>query len=224
MTEPLTFDENAQKNLLTFTEVESRLVEQAARRVAHQYWRYMVTVEDCKSEIYLWLYSDRGRKNVERWLANEPQQTTRIRRTFLDRAKAYAEKMKAEKLGYDESDVHWYNASQVVALLPLALDPEYAGDGAMDYDRQSPKTEGGRTKKDPALLGDVQTMVVDVRRAISLLDTHVELALHAGSAGEALYDSAVESVVQFLGGPKAFVGRRRVINNAHAQAVTREND
>lgn len=208
------------RELVTKEEVETRFVKFAARKVARQYSRWGVTYEDCSQEILCWYYSDRGQQNIERWLANDPQQTSRIRYTFQDRARAYAESEKAQKLGYDVEDVQWYSPSIIEALLPLALDGTYDGQLQPDYDRQSGKS-GGRTKKDPAEGGDVMAMVVDVRRALSALPVWVELAVWTNEPGSALHDSAVEAVVQYLGGPRPFTGRRRVKSNAQADAETR---
>lgn len=205
---------------VTYEDVETKYVEFVARKVYSQYWRYLVTHDDLRQEIFVYLYSEKGQKDVNRWLNHDPQQTSRIRFTFQDKAKAYAERLKAQKLGYDIDDIHWYSTNQILALMPLALDQDYDGTGPLDYERAGNSAEQPRTKKDPALTGDIQAMVMDVRCAITALDNWVELSLVTSEPGESLYDSAVEAVVQYLGGPRPFTGRRKVTTNSAAQAKT----
>lgn len=198
------------------------MADSAARYVASFYGNYLVTYEDCRSEISVWLYSEDGKQWVERRLNRTPQQITRIRWKLRAIAKRYAEKMKAEKVGYDPDDVHWYTNTQIVALMPLVLDETFTGTGVPDFDDDKPRTDGPRAKKNPAELGDLQAMVLDIRLAIDGLPEWVSLAVMFQQPGEELYDSAIGAILQYLGGPKDFVGRRRVMTNAEAQARTGE--
>lgn len=207
---------------ITFEDVSDRYVDTAARRVATQYGRYLVTFEDCKQEIYLWLYSQAGQRYVNQRLRKEKQQTTRIRYKLQSVAKTYAEKMKAEKVGYDPDDVHWYSTTQIVALMPLVLDDTFDGNGVPDYDTERVTDNGPRAKKNPAELGDLNAMVMDVRMAISKLPAEAELILLDSEPSEPAYDSVIENILNILGGPKDYVGRRRVMSNAEGQA--RVND
>lgn len=213
--------ETNEKPLMTFEDVTGRLINQVAGKVSAMYSRYLVTYDDVKSELMVWIYTPKNAERVEGWLANEPQQTTRVRYALQDAAKAYAEKMKAEKLGYDESDIHWYSVSQVAALLPLALDPTYDGTGPLDIDRTSSQTGMPKAKKDPGTTGDLMTMVMDVRLALSNLNAWVEFALVTEPPGSSVYDSAIEAVVAYLGGPRTGLGTRRVMTNAEAHAKMR---
>lgn len=206
---------------VTKQEVEEKFIPYAARTVAYKYARWGVSVDDCKSEILTWYYSDKGQKNITRWLSNDPQQTTRIRYTFTDLARRYAEAEKAQRLGYDPEDVQWYSASLVEALLPLALDPTFDGTGSLDYDQPENRSRGSRSKKDPAENNDLLAMVVDVRRALDGLGDWVREGVCDSEPGVPLHDSAVEAIVAFLGEPRPFTGRRSVKSNAQAQAETR---
>jgi len=189
-------------NPVTYSDVETKFVLQAARSVASRYWRYGVTTEDLKQEIYLWLYSERGQKNVARWLANDPQQTSRIRHTFIDTARRYAEQEKALKVGYDYEDIHWYTLNQVVGLLPLALDDTFDGALTIDQDRTVDVNAGIRSKKNPAEGNDLLVMVLDVRRAIKAVGNDPT------------------AIVNYLGGAKPKLGDRKVTTNAAALART----
>jgi hypothetical protein len=215
MTEPLT--------PLTFEDVITKMVSPAGYYVAGHYKRYLVTPDDCKQEIYLWAYSDTGKRWIEKRLERDPQQTTRIRYKLRSVAKSYAEKMKAEKVGYSVDDIHWYSTTQIVALLPLALDDTFDGFGLPDYDSEKPKSDSPRTKRNLAETGDLTVMVLDIRRALKTLDAWVLDAVILHQQGESPYDAAVTEILHHLGGPKEYVGKRRSINNAQAQARTGEN-
>jgi hypothetical protein len=207
---------------VTFEDVTERFVSAAARRVASQYGRYLVTYEDCSQEIYLWLYSAAGKKYVTQRLQKEPQQTTRVKYKLQAVAKAYAEKMKAEKIGYDPDDIHWYSATQIVALMPLVLDDTFDGSGQPDYDIDRVTDNGPRAKKNPAEMGDLLAMVVDIRKAISELPLEAEVRLREGAPSEPAYDAVIDYLLHLLGGPREFVGRRRPMSNAAAQAKVSE--
>lgn len=208
------------KVFYTKEDILTRFPEQVAKKIAYQYKRYLVEKDDVLSEINVWLYSEKGQRDIDRWLNHEPQQVSRIRYEMQDQGKKYAERMKAEKLGYDVDDIHYYNTAQVLAILPLALDESYDGSGPLDYTRQSRTDNSVRGKQDPATGGDILSMVCDVRRALARLDSWVELSVRTSAPGNSGYESAVEAIVQYLGGPKSYVGRRRVISNAEAQATT----
>ena len=204
------------KKTYTFEDVATSFAGQAARAVFTRYARWGVTLDDCLSEIHLYLYG-KGKRNVDRWLANDPQQTTRINREFYAAAQSFAEKAKAEAVGYDVDDVLWYSPSLVEALMPLALDPTFTGEINIQKhpDEYQPKTKPNHKEG-----GDLLAMVLDVRRAIDALP-EIELDLRTSNPDDSIYQSGLMGVVNYLGGPTPFVGRRRVLSNAEAQAVTR---
>lgn len=202
-----------------YEDVETTFLQQAARYVHARYRKYGVTLDDCTQEIWCWLSSKKGQTNVKRWLANDPQQTTRIRRSMTDVAIAMAEKEKAAVAGYDTEDVQWYSPSMVKALLPLALDVTYDGQVGPDWENPTGKTPG-RSKANPAHGNEILASVVDIRRALSSLDVWVTAAVARGP-DYAMYDSAVEAVVGWLGGPSPYVGSRKAMTNSAAQAITR---
>jgi hypothetical protein len=207
------------RNVYLWSDVETAFVRRAASSVYSRYSRF-VSLEDLTQECYVWLYG-KGLKSVNRWLANDPQQTTRISRELYACAQGYAQQEKALKLGYDISDVTWYSPSLVEALLPLALDSTYDGTGQMDQE-DADNNHGGKSKKDPSEGGDVLAMVMDLRRAFKALP-EIELELMTGEAGSSSWESGLMAVVNYLGGEKALVGNRKVISNAHAQALTTGN-
>lgn len=180
----------------SYENVTTSFLYKAANYTAGRYRHYGVTVDDCAQEVYLWLAGD-GEARVLRWLASSPQQTTRIYMTFLDRMKRYAEKEKAHRAGYHPDDVKWYTTGLIETILPLALE---------DAD------------EDLQIDGDFLVMVIDVRKAIEALHL-VEYFRHNDNRAPG-WDENTQRVVDYLGGNRSYIGRRSVISNSTAMAIT----
>jgi hypothetical protein len=184
----------------TFEEIHI-FVAKAARLLGHRYSRWGVDADDVNQELWLWVLSHETR--IRKWLASEPQQTTRIFRSLYDYGSKYAEKEKAQRLGYHQDDVQWYTPSLVESLLPFALEGEWNGLVA----------EHGEAKQN----WDLITMVQDVRKAMD--KTHTYHTLRNLNPGDGAYEDAVRAVVDALGGTRSYTGRRKVISNSTAQHI-----
>lgn len=204
----------------SFEDVATRFVRKAANYTAHRYRLYNVEAEDVQQELFVWLFGE-GRSRVERWLANDPQQTTRIYRSLLDRALGYAEKEKAIKCGYEVDDITWYTPSMVEALLPLAMDSTYSG---LQGKVGEAETSGRRSGKAPNEGGDLLAGVMDIRRAVDSCPDWVGDTFLHHEPGAVGWDEAVQTVINYLGGERPYLGRRRPMSNAQAQAITREQE
>lgn len=193
--------------LYTFEDTE-QLARKAAASVANRYRMHGTDYDMALSDIHEWQYTPRHRSKIERWLASSPQQTSRIYWSFVSAAQKHAERRKAEMHGYDVDDIEWYTPQLVASLLPLALDPHYDGMATPDRERQVDLNENAaRRTPNHAETGNTLAQVMDIRRAITVVGS----------------DPA--AIVNYLGGPRPYVGRRRVISNATAQAMTgREYD
>lgn len=179
----------------TWDDLERAFIPKAANWAANRYRHYGVTYADVTGELYVWLYG-KGKQRVERWLGNEPQQTTRIYTSLLDVAKGYAEAEKAAYLGYAIEDVTWYTPAIVEALLPYAKNPNWTGEAEQaEVKSRNPKPLHER--------GDFLAMVMDVRRALSTCG------------------SDVNAIVDYLGERRPnSIGSRKAMSNAQARAIT----
>lgn len=200
----------------TFDETE-QLARKAAGQVARSYGRHGTDYDTALSDIHEWMYTPRHRDKIGRWLASSPQQTSRIYWSFISAAQKPAERRKAEMHGYDVDDIDWYTPQLVKSLLPLALNPNYDGMATPDREGKVDLNEKA-AKRTPnyAETGDTLAQVMDIRRAIAGLPSWVVV----GVSTDEISASSVEAIVQYLGGPRPFVGRRRVVSNATAQAMT----
>lgn len=99
------------------------------------------------------------------------------------------------ELGYDPDDQFYYSRKLVAELLPLAVaGPEPPARGLTD-------TPGG--KGDPAEGGSMLAMIVDVRRALSLMGAGRRAAIEGGvTAGQEPYAVDLDLIVELLGGPR----------------------
>lgn len=182
----------------TFEHISTLFVRKAANYTGHRYRLYGVEADDVAQEIYVWLYGD-GKAKVERWLEGSPQQTTRIYRSMLDKALQYAEQEKAVKVGYRPDDVFWYTASSVEGLMPLVLDATFV--------------------QEHGVIGELITMVVDIRRVMNEYDTEFFMQ---NDDSHPMWADHLRMIVDKLGGNRPYVGRRRAMSNAHSQAITSE--
>lgn len=180
-----------------FADIAAAFTNKAASYVAWRYRHYLVDRDDVMQELYVWLYGE-GRVKVEKWLANEPQQTTRIYRSLLDVGIGYAEQEKAVKVGYKIDDIYWYSPSQVTGLMPLVLDATFV-------------QENGH-------VGELITMVIDIRRVLGTGELYDYFMNHTDT--DLAWDDNVQTVIDRLGGDRVYVGRRKAMSNARSQAIT----
>lgn len=190
------------------------LVFKAAGIASGRYHRYGVTFEDFTNEIYAWLYEHRAK--VRGWLNAKPQRTTRIFRSFLDVALHYGEIEKAARVGYDPEDVTWYSPSLVEGLLPLALDDEFYPEMIQESD------QGGKlsTRKPPSEGDDLLVRVLDIRRALDKTGLRDWFMEHEPAIDD-IWTGRIGQLVDYLGGERPYVGRRKPLTNSEAQAITR---
>lgn len=198
----------------TYEQAVDIFTKKASGYVARRYRNYGVEFDDASQEIYLWLL-DGGEKKVRRWLSKSPQQTTRVYMSMLDVAMSYAEQEKALRAGYDVDDVFWYTPSLIEGLLPLALDESFAPEDINELEQLG----GGKRKaKQPAEGGNLLATVLDIRRALE--GTKLVPYFTACDADHPSWPDNVQELVDWLGGNKPTLGRRRAISNAHAVAIT----
>lgn len=96
------------------------------KTLASEYQRKytMVEQEDIAQELWLWFVAH-PRKYKE-WSALESKDRDRlIARSLRNAAIDYCEHQKAKKIGYDKSDLYYYDASVIEAFLPSIISESY---------------------------------------------------------------------------------------------------
>lgn len=124
-------------------------------------YRDFVDVDDLRSEAAVWWYGP-GQKYLDAYLT-EDENHVRLRRSIWRHCARWAEGEKATQSGYHPDDQLRYRTSEILAILPTALDPEGT-------------PEGGSVREGPAAKGNLAeggimlAVLVDVRRALGHLD------------------------------------------------------
>jgi hypothetical protein len=127
----------------------------------HRRWGEHVPLDDLMSEAAVWWYGP-GQTYLPAYLA-EDLNHVRLRRSIWRWCARYAEAEKAQQVGYEPVDQVVYSTREVLALIPLAMDPEGipGGGGVAD--------DGPKAKPNLAESGDVVAALIDVRRALDSL-------------------------------------------------------
>lgn len=141
--------------------VES-LVLPTVRDVSSRWGEY-VDMDDLMQEAALWWYLPNTQKYLPTYL-EEDAAYVRLRRSIWRYVARYAEKEKGEKVGYHWTDQLNYRPTEIVALLPLALDPDGVPEaGVADL-------SGVRVHGNLAEGGTTLAALIDIRRALHALE------------------------------------------------------
>ena len=115
--------------------------------VASEYHRkfHMVEFEDIQQTLYAW-FTEHPNKLDEWESIGEKDAKNLIYRSLRNQALDYCQKWKAKSLGYDVSDLYYYESDVVEALLPAVLRNEYGVTHKLNLGRPgrpSAPSEGG---------------------------------------------------------------------------------
>lgn len=195
----------------------------------------VVELLDLRQELYVWLLTHQ--EKVHQW-SQEPLGDKRLAKSLRRVARAYSLNEKALRGGYDLSDVHFYSVGSLRELLVDAFfqDRWISGNTSLDPDKV----------KSHALVNegmDRVAMLVDVMVGVRKLNEGDRALLYQTYGMDETTPAMVADVYQItpealasrlarcltrlqktLGGPKPdtdWVGKRRVVSNATALAVTR---
>ena len=211
------------------------VVQQVATETKRQF--PIVERDDLVQEGWLWLAEHT--EKLDEWGTGKGAMG-RVAKALRRRLRAYALKEKAAKTGYDFEDVYFYSTGLLRELIPQALDRTV-------WVEPGVAAETGKISRtgDPAEGGNRIAMLCDVRASLEagseadkellwtvfgLCMPEDEYAMHLEITVEALrtrVHRAVQRVQRRLGGPKPdgpYVGTRRSISNAQAQAITRNQE
>lgn len=127
--------------------------------VASEYRKkfYMIELEDIKQTLYQWFLQHPNK--LDTWEAiGEKDAKNLIYRSLRNEALDYCQRWKAKSIGYDVSDLYYYEADMVEALLPLVLMGDYGVTHKLNLGRT------GRPSA-PAEGGNMQAMMLEVDAA-----------------------------------------------------------
>lgn len=137
---------------------------------AEYHKRYdMVELEDIKQELYQW-FLEHPNKLTEWESIGKRDAKNLIYRSLRNQALDYCQKWKAKSIGYEVSDLFYYEPAMVEALLPPVLRGEF---GVM------PVLNLGKTGRPPAPSegGNMMAMMVEINSAYNKLSKEDKVVL-----------------------------------------------
>ena len=176
----------------------------------------MVELEDIKQELYQW-FLEHPNKLTEWEAIGKKDAKNLIYRSLRNQALDYCQKWKAKSIGYEVSDLFYYEPEMVEALLPAVLRGEFT---------VMPVLNLGKTGRPPAPSegGNLMAMMVEINNAYDKLSTEARTVLFykyaesldfAGIATEMQLDSqdaarmrhnrAIKKLITRIGGFKPYL-------------------
>ena len=188
----------------------------------------MIELEDIKQTLYQWFLQHPNK--LDTWEAiGEKDAKNLIYRSLRNEALDYCQRWKAKSVGYDVSDLYYYEADMVEALLPLVLMGDYGVTHKLNLGRT------GRPSA-PAEGGNMQAMMLEVDAAywkLSKQDRKLLFFRHAEScdfreianflevgtedAARMRHKRAIKRLINKLGGYRPY-------NDVDSPPVSREEE
>jgi len=172
----------------------THLINACAGGVYRRY-RQWTEVEDIRQEMWVWAYGQDEMKL-------ENLSTGTLKRRLWDVGLAYARREKAIRSGYGVDDEAYYSLATIRELLPQVVEGELPTLRGVD-DRQP-----SVARRQAAGAGmELETALVDLRKAYSRLDTQERLNLYHhvrgnGHSDNDLTDATLRRMQRILGGRK----------------------
>jgi DNA-directed RNA polymerase specialized sigma24 family protein len=205
--------------------------------VASEYHRKFndIDVEDIKQSLYQWFVEHPVK--LDTWEAIGPKDAKNlIYRSLRNQALDYCNHWKAKSGGYETSDLFFYEASMVEALLPSVLRGEHGVSVKLDLagpGRPSAPNEGGNLM---AMMIEIDwgfwKLSIDDRRVLFLRhaesmdfgDIATELSLGTEDAARMRHKRAINKLINKIGGFKPFVDTDTVPEDSEEAHSSRDTD
>jgi RNA polymerase sigma factor (sigma-70 family) len=178
----------------------------------------MVELEDIKQSLYQW-FLEHPRKLTE-WEALDERETKNLLyRSLRNQALDYCQMWKAKSIGYEVSDLFYYDADVIEALLPAVIRGDL---------NDAPKLNLGMPGRPPAPSegGNMMAMMVDIKSAFSSLNEEdksilflkyvdslsyaaiaEELKIPSDDASRMRHNRAIKKLITRLGGFRPYLDR-----------------
>ena len=196
----------------------------------------MVELEDIKQELYGWFLEHP--KKLDEWEAiGKKDAKNLLYRSLRNQALDYCQKWKAKSIGYEVSDLFYYEPEMVEALLPAVLREEFT---------VMPVLNLGKTGRPPAPSegGNLMAMMVEINDAYFKLSTEdktvlfykyaesldyaaiaTEMKLGSEDAARMRHNRAIKKLIVRIGGFKPYLEKDTADENTEVpDSVVSEND
>lgn len=211
----------------------------SASIITRRYRRY-TSASDLIQEAWVWALERPVKFEGIMAEEDEAERARRLRNALCNHLDKVARRVKAGALGYEADDEFFYSLAHLRGLLPDVYEPNlWTSFSASEHEISA--------KSDPAEGGNRVTELSDVSVALGRLtkedqrvlflrfgagDSEADIAMNLSIDAEAAkkrVQRALQRLRLELGGPSPradqaeHTGSRRVISNAHAQAITGDN-
>ena len=178
----------------------------------------MVELEDIKQSLYQW-FLEHPRKLTE-WEALEEKDTKNLLyRSLRNQALDYCQTWRAKSIGYEVSDLFYYDSDVIEALLPAVIRGDL---------NDAPKLNLGMPGRPPAPAegGNMMAMMVDIKSAFTSLNDEdksilflkyvdslsygaiaEELKIPSDDASRMRHNRAIKKLITRLGGYRPYLDR-----------------
>ena len=195
----------------------------------------MVELEDIKQSLYQW-FLEHPRKLTE-WEALDERETKNlIYRSLRNQALDYCQMWKAKSIGYEVSDLFYYDADVIEALLPAVIRGDL---------NDAPKLNLGMPGRPPAPSegGNMMAMMVDIKSAFSSLNEEdksilflkyvdslsyaaiaEELKIPSDDASRMRHNRAIKKLITRLGGYRPYLDKDEPSNSGEHHDSNVENN
>ena len=195
----------------------------------------MVELEDIKQSLYEWFVSH-PRKLTEWEALGEKDAKNLLYRSLRNQALDYCQLWKAKSIGYESSDLFYYEPVMIEALLPSVIRGD-VGD--------APKLNLGMPGRPPAPAegGNMMAMMVEVRAAYDKLNTEdksilyykyvdsldygsiaKELELSSDDAARMRHNRAIKKLITRLGGFRPFSDKDESDDNRESDNEVKQDN
>jgi DNA-directed RNA polymerase specialized sigma24 family protein len=211
--------------------------EYIASHVADEYHKKysMVERDDIKQSLYEWFVSHPRKLTEWEKLGNRSAQNL-LYRSLRNQALDYCQLWKSKSIGYELSDLYYYEADVIEALLPAILRGDVTEGPKLDLGmpgRPSAPSEGG----------NMMAMMAEIKDAYSKLSTedkgilylkHAnsldygsianELQLSSDDAARMRHKRAIKKIINRLGGYRPFLDKDETDNKGDDNSQENDND
>ena len=210
--------------------------EYVIAHVADEYYKKysMLERDDIKQALYQWFVEHPNKTNEYNKLKKNEAQNV-FYRVLRNQALDYCQFWRARSIGYESSDLFYYDPEVIEALLPTVL----LGTGA-----EAPKLNLGMPGRPPAPSegGNLMAMVVEIKAAFGKLNqedrnilylkyahsmTHAgvaeELGLSSDDAARMRHNRAIKKLIIRLGGFRPYLEKDEELEQSGSDSNAEEN-